>query len=1013
MAAVHGAPDDGPADAVRLRLLEAADGLNEADLLRLALQQAVSALGGYGGLAHLRGPEDGTMRLAAVNGLPAPLARRWDNLPTTGFTAPCGAVKDLRVTWDLRWPAAAAAGADGTAAGRDGAGAGGDQASAADAAVPGAGWIAGPPPPVQPSAWAVTDTDGRLPGGVVAAPLLLNGEPVGALSVLTGAAPDSGRQRFLARLAGAVSSQLPRSRAWRSGTSPWWQEPMGTKEQAMQQVSVGTWTWDLDSGRLDVDEVTEGLATAAGLDPATWDHRIETWMERIHPDDRPGVQESIEASLSTGQPYAVEHRVLDGDGRISWLELRAAPERDDTGRPVRMVGTTWNVTARRSKLAWLVGLLEMHPDPIHVLSADDRVEWANHAARALGGGAGAEMIGEVPWVKQPKLAGQGMPEMLTRARAAPGAAVTSELTYYEEPGGRLASWTVRAVEVGGFVATQMADISEQKAAERAEAERSRRMTELNQALIRAVGTPDVVAAIIEHVLPLVSAEGLIVQDVTGPAPRLVAATGYAAEFRAELEAPGWPQRLATAADTATPRFFSSIAELDALWPRLTPLARYGGKGAWAVLPLIVGDHRVGSCIISWPGPRDFTEQEKTLLGTVGVIIAQALGKAKLYEEARRRAERLQNELLPGELPDTVAVDSASRYRLAAGEEVGGDWYDTIPMPGGRTLAVIGDVKGHGLEQAIAMGIIRHAVLTVAALDLPVDEIMAHLNDVAGRLEPLTATSLLLLYDPTTGCCRIAGAGHPPPIVVRPGGKAQEVDLPVGQPLGQAQVPAPVTEHVLPEGSVLVLYSDGLLEGAERDRDPAPLADLLTRYSATAPLPSDVGRREAWLDTLCDTITGQLPPDPHRKDDAVLLALALGRVPDDRIASWDLPCAPESARRGRVLAAERLTAWDLGDLKDTATLVVSELIGNAVRHAVGIGRDVADGVEGLLRLRLLRLTDDSVTCEVYDGSQATPRVRHPLLDDEFGRGLQLVAVTAKRWGTRYTEGGKCIWARVAL
>lgn len=146
---------------------------------------------------------------------------------------------------------------------------------------------------------------------------------------------------------------------------------------------------------------------------------------------------------------------------------------------------------------------------------------------------------------------------------------------------------------------------------------------------------------------------------------------------------------------------------------------------------------------------------------------------------------------------------------------------------------------------------------------------------------------------------------------------------------------------------------------------------------------------------------------------MLLALALGRVPDDRIASWDLPCAPESARRGRVLAAERLTAWDLGDLTDTATLVVSELIGNAVRHAVGIGRDVADGVEGLLRLRLLRLTDDSVTCEVYDGSQATPRVRHPLLDDEFGRGLQLVAVTAKRWGTRYTEGGKCIWARVAL
>lgn len=964
MAAGPGAPDDDPADAVRLGLLQEAEGLGEADLLRLALQQAVAGLGGFGALAHLCGPEGGTLRLAAAGGLPSALARRWDDLPPTTRTAPCGAVAHLRVTWDQQWPQAPAG----------------------------------------------KDADG-LPGGVVAAPLLLNGEAIGALSVLTGSAPDAGRQRFLARLAGVVSARLPRARVWRSGTTPWWQEPIGTREQVMQQINVGNWSWDLESGLLDVDEVSEGLISAAGLDAATWDHRIESWMERVHPDDRPGVQDSIERSLATGQPYAVEYRVLDAEGAVNWLELRAAFEHDDTGRPVRMVGTAWNVTARRSKLAWLVGLLELHPDPIHVLSAENRVEWANNAARALGGGAGAEMIGQVPWEKQPKLAGQGMPELLARARAARGAAVTTELTYYEEPSGRLASWLVRAVEVGGFVATQMADISQQKATQQAEAERSRRMTELNQALIRALSTQEVVAAVTEHVLPLVSAQGLIVQDLTGPVPRLVAATGYPADFRAELEAPGWPQRLAAATDTAAPRFFSSLAELGTLWPRLVPLARHGGKGAWAVLPLIVSDHRVGSCIISWPARRDFTDLEKTLLGTVGVIIAQALGKARLYEDARHRAERLQKELLPGELPHTVALSSASRYRLAAGEEVGGDWYDTIPLPGGRTLAVIGDVKGHGLEQAIAMGIIRHAVLTVATLDLPIDEIMAHLNDVAGRLDPLTATSMLLLYDATTGSCRVAGAGHPAPVLVRPGGKAQEVDLPAGQPLGRAQVPAPVTEEQLPEGSVLVLYSDGLLEGA--GRDPARLADLVTRYTASAPLPCDDDRRAPWLDLLCETITGQLPPDPQRQDDAVLLALAIGRVPDDRIAAWDLPCAPESARRARALSAERLAAWGLGDLQDTAALVVSELIGNAVRHAVGIGTNVSDDVDGLLRLRLLRLTDHSVTCEVYDGSQATPRVRHPLLDDEFGRGLQLVAVTANRWGTRYTEGGKCIWARIAL
>ncbi|SHK71949.1 SpoIIE family protein phosphatase [Actinacidiphila paucisporea] len=983
MAAAHGEPGGDPADDVRLRLLEAAEGLGVAGLLRFALQQAVAALGGFGGLAHLRGAEEGTLSLAAVTGLPALLAARWNDLRYDACTAPSGAVTHLGTTWDPRWPA-------------------GDGQGAVAGGAPQAGWVIGGSAPPAPAGGA------DLPGGVLAAPIMVNGESVGALSVLTAAAPDAGRQRFLTRLAAVVGTRLPRARPRRTGTTPWWQEPSGTRE-VMQQISVGTWSWDLDTGMLDIDEVTEGLITAAGLDAATWDHRIESWMARIHPDDRPGVQDSIEHSLATGSPYAVEYRVLSAEGTVSWLELRAGFEYGDDGRPVRMVGTAWDVTDRRSLRAWLIGLLEQHPDPMHVLTGEDRVEWANHAARALGDGRGADMVGKIPWEKQPELAGHGIRELLARARAAPGAPVTTELTYDAEPGGRIASWRVRAVEVGGFVATQMADISEQKAAEAAEAERGRRISELNQALIRAVDTRDVVAAITEHLIPLVAAQGLIVHDLTGPAPRLVAATGYSAEFRAELEAPGWPQRLADATDTTAPRFFSSLAELDRDSPRLTPLARHGGKGAWAVLPLIVGDRRVGSCIVSWPAARAFAEQEKTMLGTVGVIIAQALGKAQLYEEARRRAERLQKELLPGELPDTVAVSGASRYRLAAGEEVGGDWFDTVPMPGGRTLAVIGDVKGHGLEQAIAMGIMRHAVLTVSALDLPVDEIIAHLNDVAERIGPITATAMLVLYDATTGGCRIASAGHPPPILVKPGGKAREVDLPAGEQLGQTQVPAPVIETVLPEDSVLLLYSDGLLSGGV---SAEPLTDLLSRYAATAPLPSVCDRRGPWLDTLCDTITEQLPPDPHRQDDAVLLALAMGRVPEDRIAAWDLPWAPESAGRGRDLAAASLAGWGLAGLTDTVALVVSELIGNAVRHAVGIGTDVGDGEAGLLRLRLLHHRDGAVTCEVYDGSQATPRVRHPLLDDEFGRGLQLVAVTARRWGTRYTERGKCIWATIA-
>ncbi|MFI0722382.1 SpoIIE family protein phosphatase [Streptomyces sp. NPDC021224] len=984
---------------VRIRLVEATEGQGEAELLRLALQQAVGALGGYGGLVHLAASE-GLLRLVAANGLPSAAARRWEELSSRTSTAPALAVTRGTVCWSTRRPPAhdtppAPAPARGGPPGLD-------RPERAEDRPGAAGQTAG-------TAREAPEEEGELPGGVVAAPIVVGGVPVGALAVLTGEQPDAAARDLLARLARTVGERLPHTRRRHGGTSPWWQEPAGVREQVMQQISVGTWSWDLTTGRLDVDETAEGLLPVAGLDPDTWDHRIETWMARVHPDDRPGVQESVATALAGGQPYAVEYRVLGTDGEVSWVELRAVFEHDETGRAVRLVGTAWNVTARRSKLTWLASLFERHPDPIHVLDADDRVEWANRAARELGrnGEDSAETLGQIPWETVPGVAEQGRP-MLAAARAAPGKAVSTELTY-DAPDGHPASWLVRAVDVGGFVATQMADITERKAAETARADRSRRMTELNAALISSLDTGDVIGAIVTHVLPMVAAEGLIVHDLSGPGPQLVAVAGYSADYRAELEAPGMPQRIADAVGSGGPRYFSTRQELEAELPAIASLARHGGKCAWAALPLVVSDRRVGSCVISWPTPHDFPEHERSLLGTVAVIIAQSLANARQYEDARHRAQRLQEELLPGGLPTVVGVRAKARYRLAEGEEVGGDWYDTIALPGGRSLAVIGDIRGHGLEQGIAMGIIRHAALAVASLDLPVDEVMAHLNDAAGRLGPLTATCMLVLYDATTGACRFASAGHPPPVLLPPGGEAHEVELPSGQPLGQASVPAPVVHTPLPEGSVLVLYSDGLLGGDTRD--VGPLTDLVTRYGATAPLPQDEERRDAWLDTLCDTIGGRLPSAPHRDDDAALMALALGRVPAERIAVWDLPFAPETAGRGRALAAERITAWGLTDLTDTATLVVSELIGNAVRHAVGIGTDVADDTAGHLRLRLLHLAEGEVTCEVYDGSQATPRVRHPLLDDEFGRGLQLVAVTARRWGTRYTEGGKCIWAAV--
>ncbi|WP_037914685.1 SpoIIE family protein phosphatase [Actinacidiphila yeochonensis] len=1077
-----GATPSAASDDVRLALLRGA-GLGEADLLALAAEQASGALGALGGMAHLTASDGRVLRLASAAGLPEVVAGHWARVELADAQAPALAARERRTAW-----------------------------VAASAELGGAG------PAV----------------GVLSAPVLVEGEPVGVLSVLVGAEPAADRREFLGAVAAAVGERLPHAGRG-GGRDPWWQVPPGLRGRVMRQISVGTWSWDLTTGLLDVDEVAAELMRAAGVPPESWDRRMETWLRHIHPDDRTWVGDALGRAMSSERPYAVEYRVVGEDEQISWLELRATFEFDDGGHPVRMVGTAWNVTERRGRLEWLAGLLELHPDPIHVLDDDNRVEWANKAAREMGTTEGVQLVdwfagrgggphgasdtgGDHPAGRtggdrsrqEPGPAGQAGPKeaenaqdtedaaggeaaaeaaeapdllhLLTRARSTPGTAATGEVPL-SGPDGRPTGtfYRVRAVEVGGFVATQMADVTEQRAAARAAAERGRHVAELNEALVSALNTSDVVAAITTHLLPLVDADGLIVEDLSGPEPRLVGETGRPAPFVTRLRAHSGtagleslvvggsaglaptPEAAAqppagTGAEARGASHTGALAEAGDIVAAgaaahaaaaRTPEGPDDG-GAWAALPLVVGDTKVGSCVIGWAAPHLFTEDETSLLGTVAVIIAQALTNARQYEEARHRAERLQEELLPGELPETTAVQAVARYSAADGREVGGDWYDTIPLPGGRTLAVVGDVLGHGLEEAISMGILRHAALTVAALDLPVDEVLAHLNDVAVRMGARTgdpavsATCLLLLYDPTKGTCSIASAGHPAPILLAPGGEAVPLDIPSAPPLGLGQVPAQVTEVLLEDDSVLLLYTDGLL-GAQAP-DVSRLTTTVTGYAASSPLsgqPTDAAARRAWLDGLCDAVVGGLPPEPMRHDDAALLTLATSRVPEEDIASWSLPWAPESAGQARDLVSERLTTWGLDGLADTVSLIISELMGNTIRHAVGIkpappvqegdiGGDVGDDLEGFeslighgglngaeetaeqsdgtVRLRLLRLGSSAV-CEVYDGSQALPRVRHPLLDDEFGRGLQLVAMLADHWGTRFTERGKCIWARL--
>jgi anti-sigma regulatory factor (Ser/Thr protein kinase) len=225
----------------------------------------------------------------------------------------------------------------------------------------------------------------------------------------------------------------------------------------------------------------------------------------------------------------------------------------------------------------------------------------------------------------------------------------------------------------------------------------------------------------------------------------------------------------------------------------------------------------------------------------------------------------------------------------------------------------------------------------------------------------------------------------------PGSDPEYLDLPAGPPLGLGGVPFEERQIELPEGSLLVMFTDGLVESRDRDID-AGLTAMLKALSQNSGQPS--------LETLCDRLTQTLIPGPAADDDAALLIARTAALPPDRVVSWDLPADPAVVAESRARAARQLAAWNLQELTSTTELLVSELVTNAIRHA-----------QPPIQLRMI--LDTTLHCEVSDATVTAPRQRRADRYDEDGRGLMLVARLAKRWGTRYTQTGKTIWAQQPL
>ncbi|MFC7305070.1 SpoIIE family protein phosphatase [Streptomyces monticola] len=440
------------------------------------------------------------------------------------------------------------------------------------------------------------------------------------------------------------------------------------------------------------------------------------------------------------------------------------------------------------------------------------------------------------------------------------------------------------------------------------------------------------------------------------------------------------------------------------------------------VPMVAHDTVVGLARFTRAkGSEPFGERDRTLAVELAARAAVCIDNARLYRREHERALILQRSLLPPGDPEASGLDIACRYLPGnAATEVGGDWFDVIELPGHRTALVVGDVMGRGLRAAVAMGELRTAVRTLALLDLEPAEVLAALDEIARGLgnpgntvghslrppqspqstrralqgrdidpsEVYLATCVYAVYDPVTRRCTFANAGHLPPVLVEPGEAALMLDVPPGMPLGVGGEPFEEVEVELPEGALLALYTDGLVESRDHPLDEGLRA---FRNAITDP--------ERPLEDVCDHVLNTLDTH-HGEDDIALLMARVQGLPADAVGDWILPREPRSVGRAREYARAQLLSWDLEPLVDTTELLVSELVTNALRYG-----------EGEIRLRLL--LDRSLVCEVWDAGLVQPRRRRARDTDEGGRGLQLVGLLSASWGSRRTPRGKTVWFELPL
>ncbi|MEU0005401.1 SpoIIE family protein phosphatase [Streptomyces sp. NPDC006314] len=707
--------------------------------------------------------------------------------------------------------------------------------------------------------------------GSCSVPVRTRDELFGSLAVVWPASSGSeglskAHRRLLRSVAGRLGDSLAHLRA-RTGEPVEWQPgtaAVETPAYSAAAVQVGLFDWNLSTGTLSVDDV---FCAVFGLEPGAFDGRPETLAACLHPGDLAAFR-ACSREAGEGRIAARRLRVRDGsDGgeRYRTVELWGrVPEGDDARAVAHLVGAVLDARAGGAAVA----AVERLPDGLFSLAPDGRVTYVNRRALHLLDISPEEVLGQclwdvLPWLSDPSVEYRHRSAMISQA---PSSFLVSRppdqwlaFSLHPQPDGV----TGRVVPTGrppsaGAAAAPPPTVAPATGPARLGV--MYHVLQLSSALTEAVTTRQVCEVVSDQLLPAFGGQQMAIHVVRNKEMHLLHHAGHHETFLDWLQGVPLHARL-PGTETLTsgvPLFIESQKDLVRGYPGIPT----GQVSSWVYLPLLASNRPVGTCVLGFDEPHHFTEKDRSVLTALAGLIAQALERARLYDSEFAVAHGLQQALLPHRLPRVPGIRTVARYLPAtSGMDIGGDWYDVIPTDSGVRL-IIGDVEGHSIAAAATMAQLRSAVRAFVAAGHAPGDVMSGVNRTLIDLDcNLLASCCYIHLEPGRDHAHAVTAGHPAPLLRLPDGTADALDLDVGTVLGvdHAGTYTP-TRFVFPPGSVLALYTDGLVEKPGTDIGTA--IDRLRVSLAHA--------RADSLDELADRLLHHARGSSYRADDIALL-----------------------------------------------------------------------------------------------------------------------------------------------